>query len=63
MPRPVLRQDDLVLILRQLWCVDHVQEVAVHYQGVVQRHAVTDWTFPGGLLLVHLDEEVRVEAL
>ena len=58
-----LIENDLVLFVGQLGRLDHVQEVAVHQQVVIQGRAVAHRALPGRLPLVHLQEEARVEAL
>ena len=63
LPGPVLVQDDLVLVLGQLLGAHAVDEVPVEIEVLVESWAVAHRAQPGRLLLVHLDEEVRVETL
>ena len=63
LPAPVLVEDDLVLVLREVLGPDHVQEISVQVEILVEAGLVADWTLPGGFPLVHLDEEVGVKAL
>ena len=63
LPGPVLVENDLVLILREVLGAHDVQEISVQVEIHVEAGLIADWTLPGGFPLVHLDEEVGVKTL
>ena len=62
-PGSILVKNDLIFLLRQFLGVDNIQEIPIEIQVLVESRAVTDRTLPGGLPLVHLNEQVGVKTL
>ena len=63
MPGTILVEDDITLLLRQLWAADNLQKIAIDHEAVVESCPITDRAPPGRPPLIHLDEEEGVETL